>query len=295
MRLSGLGVFGPPADRREALLLLREVVDSGANHIDTAQYYGPEVVNELIREALYPYPADLVMVSKVGARRDHLGGIFADDRTLARSGSLVLRHACQLVADQMRRHGGDYVAGLLVGASAAARASREAQQIDVVWTGPESEVDTGRLTSRVVVELIDQATQSVLLASYATTTEPRIADAVAGAVERGVEVTVLYERSADNPAYRSDTNPFAGFPIRRIIWPLELRPTGASLHPKFIVVGDRTALIGSANLTGRALDDNLECSVLIRGGPQPRAIGKHIWSLVRDGHLLVLPVDATWI
>jgi aryl-alcohol dehydrogenase-like predicted oxidoreductase len=79
MRLTGPGVFGPPADRREALLLLREVVDSGANHIDTAQYYGPEVVNELIREALHPYPADLALVSKVGARRDHRGGIFADD------------------------------------------------------------------------------------------------------------------------------------------------------------------------------------------------------------------------
>jgi pyridoxine 4-dehydrogenase len=79
MQLTGPGVFGPPADRSEALLLLREVVDSGVNHIDTAQFYGPDVVNELIREALYPYPPDLVLVSKVGARRDKRGGIFAYD------------------------------------------------------------------------------------------------------------------------------------------------------------------------------------------------------------------------
>jgi pyridoxine 4-dehydrogenase len=79
MQLTGPGVFGPPADRREALLLLREVVDRGVNHIDTAQFYGPDVVNELIREALYPYPPDLVLVSKVGARRDQRGGIFAYD------------------------------------------------------------------------------------------------------------------------------------------------------------------------------------------------------------------------
>jgi pyridoxine 4-dehydrogenase len=79
MHLTGPGVFGPPADRSEALLLLREVVDSGVNHIDTAQFYGPDVVNELIREALYPYPTDLVLVSKVGARRDKRGGIFAYD------------------------------------------------------------------------------------------------------------------------------------------------------------------------------------------------------------------------
>jgi pyridoxine 4-dehydrogenase len=80
MRLTGPGVSGPPADRQEALLLLREVVDSGVNHIDTAQFYGPNVVNELIHEALYPYPADLVLVSKVGARRDERGGIFAYDQ-----------------------------------------------------------------------------------------------------------------------------------------------------------------------------------------------------------------------
>jgi aryl-alcohol dehydrogenase-like predicted oxidoreductase len=79
MQLTGPNVFGPPADGREALLLLREVVDSGVNHVDTAQYYGPDVVNELIRDALYPYPEDLIVVSKVGARRDDRGGIFAYD------------------------------------------------------------------------------------------------------------------------------------------------------------------------------------------------------------------------
>jgi aryl-alcohol dehydrogenase-like predicted oxidoreductase len=72
-------VFGPPSDRREALLLLHDVVDSGVNHIDTAEYYGPHVVNELIREALYPYPPDLVLVSKVGAGRGKAGEIFAYD------------------------------------------------------------------------------------------------------------------------------------------------------------------------------------------------------------------------
>ena len=87
MQLTGPGVFGPPPDRGEARLLLREVADSGVNHIDTAQYYGPEVVNELIRDALYPYPPDLVLVSKVGARRDHRGGILPyDEPAQLRSG-----------------------------------------------------------------------------------------------------------------------------------------------------------------------------------------------------------------
>jgi aryl-alcohol dehydrogenase-like predicted oxidoreductase len=74
MQLTGPGVFGPPRDRATALAVLRRVVDLGINHIDTAQFYGPDVANELIHEALFPYPEDLVLVSKVGARRDEKGG-----------------------------------------------------------------------------------------------------------------------------------------------------------------------------------------------------------------------------
>ena len=79
MRLAGPNVFGPPRDRNQAITVLREAVRSGVNHIDTAQFYGPDVVNELIREALHPYPAQLVLVSKVGARRDGRGGVLQDD------------------------------------------------------------------------------------------------------------------------------------------------------------------------------------------------------------------------
>src|SRR5882757_4081163 len=79
MRLTGPNVFGPPQDRRAAVRVLREAVERGVNHIDTAQFYGPNIVNELIREALHPYPRDLILVSKVGARRDRNGVVLADD------------------------------------------------------------------------------------------------------------------------------------------------------------------------------------------------------------------------
>jgi aryl-alcohol dehydrogenase-like predicted oxidoreductase len=79
MRLAGPNVFGPPKDRRAAIAVLREAIDLGVDHIDTAQFYGPDIVNELIREALCPYPPQLVIVSKVGASRDTRGGIFAAD------------------------------------------------------------------------------------------------------------------------------------------------------------------------------------------------------------------------
>jgi pyridoxine 4-dehydrogenase len=74
MQLAGPGVFGPPADRAEAIAVLRTAVSLGVTHIDTADFYGPYVTNEIIREALAPYPDDLRIVTKVGARRDEAGG-----------------------------------------------------------------------------------------------------------------------------------------------------------------------------------------------------------------------------
>src|SRR6202008_397043 len=69
MRLSGPGIFGPPRDPKTAVAVLREAVSAGVNHIDTSDYYGPHITNQLIREALHPYPDDLVIVTKIGARR----------------------------------------------------------------------------------------------------------------------------------------------------------------------------------------------------------------------------------
>jgi aryl-alcohol dehydrogenase-like predicted oxidoreductase len=87
MQLAGDGVYGPPRDRDEALAVLRAAVDAGVDHIDTAQYYGPGVVNSLIREALFPYPDRLALVSKVAARRDDSGRVLPyDDPDQLRAG-----------------------------------------------------------------------------------------------------------------------------------------------------------------------------------------------------------------
>ena len=69
MQLAGPGVWGPPKDVNTAIAVLREAVESGVNHIDTSDYYGPHVTNQLIKQALHPYAKDLVIVTKVGARR----------------------------------------------------------------------------------------------------------------------------------------------------------------------------------------------------------------------------------
>jgi pyridoxine 4-dehydrogenase len=73
MQLAGPGVFGPPRDADAARAVLRRAIELGVDHIDTSQYYGPDVVNDLIRETLYPYPDNLKLVTKVGARRDDSG------------------------------------------------------------------------------------------------------------------------------------------------------------------------------------------------------------------------------
>ena len=73
MQLAGPGVFGPPKDRHAAISVLREALALGVNHIDTSDFYGPHVTNQIIREALHPYVDDLVIVTKIGARRDDQG------------------------------------------------------------------------------------------------------------------------------------------------------------------------------------------------------------------------------
>jgi aryl-alcohol dehydrogenase-like predicted oxidoreductase len=73
MQLAGPGVFGPPRDPDAAAAVLRRAIELGVDHIDTSQYYGPDVVNDLIRDTLYPYPDELKLVTKVGARRDESG------------------------------------------------------------------------------------------------------------------------------------------------------------------------------------------------------------------------------
>jgi len=79
MQLAGPFAFGPPPDRATAIAVLRAAVAAGVDHIDTAQYYGPGTVNELIRDALYPYPGGLAIVSKVAVRRDDRGAVLPFD------------------------------------------------------------------------------------------------------------------------------------------------------------------------------------------------------------------------
>jgi aryl-alcohol dehydrogenase-like predicted oxidoreductase len=108
MQLPGPGVFGPPKDRAVALAIIRRAVEAGVNHIDTAQFYGPDVANELIHEALHPYPEELVLVSKVGAARNKQGEWHAAQRPEElRAGvqaNLASLELAQIPVVNLRRH-----------------------------------------------------------------------------------------------------------------------------------------------------------------------------------------------
>ncbi len=206
----------------------------------------------------------------------------------ATTASPILRDACDQLLRQLRSTDPAYLSGLLTGAARAVERARHYQAVSVVWTGPESGMSSSRLTAAAVIELVDSARLSILLVSYATQTEAQISAALSAAAARDVAITLLAERHADNPSYSSAATPFPGLDALRLHWPASSRPSGAALHAKIIVVDDEVALVGSANLTSRAMESNLECGILIRGGPQPRAIRDHIDGLYAAGFLYQL-------
>lgn len=111
MQLPGPGVFGPPRDHDQAIAVLKRAVELGVDHIDTAQFYGPNVSNDLIREALHPYPENLALVSKVGARRDGEGNWTAsqepDELRADIEENLRTLQTDRLAAVNLRIHSGD--------------------------------------------------------------------------------------------------------------------------------------------------------------------------------------------
>jgi cardiolipin synthase len=203
----------------------------------------------------------------------------------ATTASPIVRDACDQLLRRLRSTESAYLSGLLAGAARAVEHARHYQSVSVVWTGPETSVSSSRLTAAALIELINSARSAILLVSYATRTEPPISAALSAAVARDVAVTLLAERHADNPSYSSSATPFPDLDALRLHWPSSSRPPGAALHAKVIVVDDQVALVGSANLTSRAMESNLECGILIHGGPQPRAIRDHITDLCAAGFL----------
>ena len=168
---------------------------------------------------------------------------------------------------------GPYLAGLLTGYRDA---RLDQPTVTAVWTGPDSTAGGTRLTLAVVASLIDEAQSEILLVSYATAPSVEVRDALVRAAGRGVEITALLERADDNPAFTGHPDPLHGIPHRALRWPAHAREPGASMHAKILVIDRASVLIGSANLTGYGVERNLECGLLVRGGPLPAAVAGHV-------------------
>ena len=180
--------------------------------------------------------------------------------------------------------------GIALGLRSGLRARRDAdaRRSRPVWTGPET-VGEQRLTAAVLHELIVGARKRILLVSYAAYTLSEVAADLEAAVARGCRVDVVFETTEDSSGgYEGPTNqPFgqvAG--ITRWRWPAEKRDVGAVLHAKLLVIDGRRALVGSANLTHRALTANLEAGVLIEDHDLAASLEGHVRGLISTGTLV---------
>ena len=188
-------------------------------------------------------------------------------------------------------HGRELCAALL-SAAAAADAERADSAVELVWTGPSTLGVPVRLTSQVLEEVVDAASRRLLLLTFAAYRVRRVVDRLRAAAQRGVRVDLVLE-TAQGSGGRLTHDAAASFAALEGVhlwhWPADRRPDldhgHAALHAKAAVADDHLAFVTSANLTGHALSENIELGVLLRGGPEPARVRRHVEGLMAAGIL----------
>jgi aryl-alcohol dehydrogenase-like predicted oxidoreductase len=257
MQLAGDGVFGPPRDRDEALRVLRAAVDGGVNHIDTAQYYGPGVVNELISEALRPYPSDLAIVSKVAVRREADGAVSPyDEPYQLRQGledNLATLGTARLAAVNLR----------MADESAPPGRRFDAQVAELVKARAEGMIDgigLSNITRQHLLRALDQ-TEIVCVQNLFNLADQRSLAVLEECVERNIAFVPFcplgWPRGVQNQILASPTLAALAVRLRTtpaqiaLAWLLDIAPN------VLLIPGTRTRTHLSENLTAAAvgLDD----------------------------------------
>lgn len=178
--------------------------------------------------------------------------------------------------------------GLARRAGLRARRDADARRYRAVWTGPGA-AGEGRLTAAVLHELVCDATDRIILVSFAAYTLPELGADLEAASGRGCEVDIVFETEEDGAGAYSgpQSMPFGALSgARRRRWPAEHRAPGALLHAKLLIINGRRALIGSANLSHRALTANLEAGILIEDRELAAVLVTHIRGLIDTGVLV---------
>lgn len=188
------------------------------------------------------------------------------------------------------------VALALLSASQMAEHYRQTQQLELVWTGPDSQVIPLRRTDQALLQLIQEAQATLHIVSFAVYQVEKISQALVTAAERGVDISIYLETPEASEGKMSlDTVRALGEAVRQrarlYVWPKEKRPLTAdgkygSLHAKIALADGRVLLLSSANLTGYALTLNMEMGILIKGGVAPRQVEEHLRRLVEENVFL---------
>jgi phosphatidylserine/phosphatidylglycerophosphate/cardiolipin synthase-like enzyme len=180
---------------------------------------------------------------------------------------------------------GDVLAGILVGASFARQRAQTESSVELVWTGPTTPFVAIRRTEQVLLDLIGHAQSDLFLVSFVAYDVSSIVDALNAATARGVDVRVLLETSTGHGGSLS-VDPIAMMrknvpPAKLYVWTDRPAPfTEGRVHAKVAVADRKIAFLTSANLTGHALEKNMEAGVLIRGGNIPSDLRAHLDALV---------------
>ena len=190
----------------------------------------------------------------------------------------------------------------LRGAQASRAHQVRKQSMSLVWTGPAPHHSTLRRTDQVLQQLIEEASRSILIVTFAAYKVPRIKAALEAKLAQGVEITLVLESKEQSQGAVSfgplqALGPVLAERAAVYTWPRDERPKDAqgkpaAMHAKCAVVDGAAALISSANLTGYALRKNMELGVVVRGGRVPGEISKHIDHLIEDGILVRMGLAA---
>lgn len=179
---------------------------------------------------------------------------------------------------------GVVIAAALRATARAIATERDQQHVEVVWTGPTAGVVPVRLTYAVLLEVIGSARRKLTLFSFAAYKVPNVSAGIQDAVTRGVDVRLVLDDATD--AKNAFTS--LGDRVRFLCWnPTDQQPgqKPPSMHAKCALADDHLAFVTSANLTGKALEENMELGLLVRGGAVPRRLAAHFDSLINTGVL----------
>lgn len=177
------------------------------------------------------------------------------------------------------------LSGMLLGASAAYHQARAEQEVELVWTGPSSQLIATRKTEQALLQVIDAAEGRLFMTSFVAYDVASIMQALGRAIQRGVKVSMLLEASDQHGggiSFDAIAKMKSALPSARIYsWEKNGDGfAGGKVHAKVAVADEAFCFISSANLTGHAMEKNMEAGVLIRGGTTPRSLHRHLEALV---------------